>query len=274
VQLVLQVPDAEPRQAAVLRGASCYTGSDDRAGVGKVNEMGLLQRFEKRLEGLVEGTFNKAFKGAVHPVEILNSMQREVDSQRRQVAGGMTLVPNRYIVELSPGDHERVAAYAAVLGREMAQSLGEYIAERDWIVFGDIVVDVFRGERLTPGTYRIIAEVHTGRDAAAGYGSGVRLVTSDGHNYPLGVGSIVIGRGEQAEIRLADVGASRRHAQLDWDGQRAVFTDLGSANGSQVNGHKVAAVTLNPGDVITIGGTRLMFRTDGIDEATRVQNTR
>jgi len=67
----------------------------------------VLQRFEKRLEGLVEGAFAKVFKGVVHPVEILNAMQREAEAHKAILAGGRTLVPNRYVIDLSPYDHSR-----------------------------------------------------------------------------------------------------------------------------------------------------------------------
>ena len=69
----------------------------------------VLQRFEKRLEGLVEGAFAKVFKGVVHPVEILNAMQREAEAHKAILAGGRTLVPNRYVIDLSPYDHSRLA---------------------------------------------------------------------------------------------------------------------------------------------------------------------
>src|SRR5205823_2533048 len=118
--------------------------------------------------------------------------------------------------------------------------------------------------------FQVLAEVHTGGDVGVGIGAGVRLVTDDGLNYPLGVGSTVVGRGDQASVRLADAGASRQHARLEYDGQQVVLHDLGSANGSMVNGRRVTAVPLNPGDVILIGTTRLTFRTDGAPEATKL----
>jgi len=226
--------------------------------------VGTLRRFEKRLEGMVEGTFAKVFKGAVHPVEILNVMQREAESGRRTVAGGRSLVPNRYVIELSASDHARLAPYAAALAQELAHSHSQYIGEQGWAVYGDIVVDIARSETLATGTVRVLAQVDTGGEARSGTGTGVRLLTDDGRNYPVGVGSTVIGRGEQAGFRLADAGASRQHARLDYDGHRVVLTDLGSANGTMVNGRRVSAVSLNPGDQILIGGTRLTFRTDGV----------
>ena len=90
----------------------------------------VLQRFEKRLEGLVEGAFAKVFKGVVHPVEILNAMQREAEAHKAILAGGRTLVPNRYVIDLSPYDHSRLAPYAAALAQELAQSQAEFIGEQ------------------------------------------------------------------------------------------------------------------------------------------------
>lgn len=222
--------------------------------------MGALQRFEKRLEGMVEGTFAKVFKGVVHPVEILNAMQGEANANKTAMAGGRILVPNRYVIALSPADHARLAPFAAALAQELAQSQAEYVGEQSWAVYGDIVVEISRGDDLDTGLFRVIAQVYTGGQTGPGDGSGVRLVTEDGQNFPLARGATIIGRGEQASLRLADVGASRQHARVEFDGNLAVLTDLGSANGSLVNGRRVDTVTLNPGDEILIGTTRLSFR--------------
>jgi Protein of unknown function (DUF3662)/Inner membrane component of T3SS, cytoplasmic domain len=254
----------------------------------------VLQRFEKRLEGLVEGAFAKVFKGVVHPVEILNAMQREAEAHKAILAGGRTLVPNRYVIDLSPYDHSRLAPYAAALAQELAQSQAEFIGEQGWTVYGDVIVEIERGDGLDTGMFRVTAEVYTGGDVAPqsapppydpgpamgspqmghpGYppagppappaGRGVRLIGNDGRSYPLSIGSTVIGRGDQANLRLPDVGISRRHARLDYDGAQVVLTDLGSTNGSMVNGQRISAVALNPGDMIQIGTTTLTFRVDG-----------
>ncbi|WP_410810554.1 FhaA domain-containing protein [Micromonospora sp. 067-2] len=251
----------------------------------------VLQRFEKRLEGLVEGAFAKVFKGVVHPVEILNAMQREAEAHKAILAGGRTLVPNRYVIDLSPFDHSRLAPYAAALAQELAQSQAEFIGEQAWTVYGDVIVEIERGEGLDTGMFRVTAEVYTGGEvapvSAPGYDAGppayptydqgggygpppghggtrnVRLVSGDGRTYPLQMGSTVIGRGDQANLRLPDVGISRRHARLDFDGGQVVLTDLGSTNGTMVNGQRVSAVALNPGDMVQLGTTTLTFRVDG-----------
>jgi Protein of unknown function (DUF3662)/Inner membrane component of T3SS, cytoplasmic domain len=260
----------------------------------------VLQRFEKRLEGLVEGAFAKVFKGVVHPVEILNAMQREAEAHKAILAGGRTLVPNRYVIDLSPYDHSRLAPYAAALAQELAQSQAEFIGEQAWTVYGDVIVEIERGEGLDTGMFRVTAEVFSGDSVPQpapgpehappppgpppGYppqqqyqqpgappgpppGMGgqrnARLVSGDGRTYPLAIGSTVIGRGDQATLRLPDVGISRRHARIDYDGTQVVLTDLGSTNGSMVNGQRVSAVALNPGDMVQIGTTTLTFRVDG-----------
>src|SRR6201991_4772838 len=180
----------------------------------------VLQRFEKRLEGLVEGAFAKVFKGVVHPVEILNAMQREAEAHKAILAGGRTLVPNRYVIDLSPYDHSRLAPYAAALAQELAQSQAEFIGEQGWTVYGDVIVEIERGDGLDTGMFRVTAEVYTGGDVApvpqgydqgggggyqqsydqgygqppmhgggGGGGRNIRRVSGDGRTYPLQMGS-------------------------------------------------------------------------------------
>ncbi|WP_203659929.1 FhaA domain-containing protein [Actinocatenispora rupis] len=264
--------------------------------------MSVLQRFEKRLENLVEGTFAKVFRGVVHPVEIASAMQREAEAHKAILAGGRTLVPNRYVIDLSPYDHSRLAPYAAALAQELAQTQAEFIGEQGWTVYGDVIVEIERGEGLDTGMFRVTAEVYTGgqqpEPAQQGYDQqqqyqqgpppgapapgpeaystsgppappmqqqtpNARMVSNDGRQFALAIGSTIIGRGEQAQLRLADVGISRRHARLDFDGTRVVLTDLGSTNGTVVNGQRISAVALRPGDVVQFGTTSLTFHVDG-----------
>ena len=277
-------------------------GPPDTIGVTEAEEepVSVLQRFEKRLENLVEGTFAKVFRGVVHPVEIASAMQREADAHKAILAGGRTLVPNRYVIDLSPYDHSRLAPYAAALAQELAQTQAEFIGEQGWTVYGDVIVEIERGEGLDTGMFRVTAEVFTGGQqpeqppqqgydpygapapqsgppaGPVGYGMpgglpphqhqqtpNARMVANDGRQYALAIGSTIIGRGEQAQLRLADVGISRRHARLDYDGTRVVLTDLGSTNGTVVNGQRISAVALRPGDVVQFGTTSLTFHVDG-----------
>ncbi|HET9117954.1 MAG TPA: DUF3662 and FHA domain-containing protein [Pseudonocardiaceae bacterium] len=105
-----------------------------------------------------------------------------------------------------------------------------------------------------------------------GYGQGgnrlpsASLILDDGSDryYELTEGSsMVVGRGQEAQFRLPDTGVSRRHLEITWDGRTALLTDLGSTNGTTVNGTPVQAWQLVDGDVVRVGQSRLVFRTQG-----------
>jgi hypothetical protein len=91
------------------------------------------------------------------------------------------------------------------------------------------------------------------------------LQLDDGSNrtYSLKQGGNVVGRGQDADFRLPDTGVSRRHLEITWDGQSATLADLGSTNGTTVNGTPVQTWQLADGDVIRIGHSSLVFRTQG-----------
>ena len=88
--------------------------------------MGVLQRFEHRLEGMVEGAFARAFKSELQPVEVASAVQREMDDRAAIVAQGRTLVPNDFVVELAQTDYERLEVYADSLGIELSTLAREY----------------------------------------------------------------------------------------------------------------------------------------------------
>ena len=102
-----------------------------------------------------------------------------------------------------------------------------------------------------------------------GWGGGYRQqvsasITMDdgsGRSFQLTDGTHVIGRGQDSAFRLPDTGVSRRHFEINWDGHQATLTDLGSTNGTTVNGNPVQTAPLNDGDVVQVGHSRLVFRT-------------
>jgi len=228
--------------------------------------VGVLQRFERRLGGIVEGAFARVFKGAVEPVEVVTALQREAADNKRVLAGGRVLVPNSYVVALSPKDHENFASYGAPLAGEIARSVREEIAEQGWTTFGPVSVELEKDGDLDTGVFRVHSAVESQdqRDDAQGRAAtGARLVGDDGHAYPLRPGTTLIGRSEDAQVRLPDVGTSRRHAEVRFDGVRAVLADLGSTNGTLVNGGLAREQELRDGDRVQVGSTVLTFRMDG-----------
>ena len=81
--------------------------------------MGVLDNFEKKLDRMVNGAFAKAFKSEVQPVEIAAGLQRELDDRATVVSRARTVVPNVFVVELSPTDHERLSAYENTVAAEL-----------------------------------------------------------------------------------------------------------------------------------------------------------
>lgn len=102
--------------------------------------------------------------------------------------------------------------------------------------------------------------------APAGPGQLTAALTVDdgsGRTYQIIQGSNIVGRGQDAQFRLPDTGVSRRHLDISWDGRHATLSDLGSTNGTAVNGNAVQTWQLADGDVIRIGHSALIFRSYG-----------
>ncbi|WP_406060082.1 DUF3662 and FHA domain-containing protein [Streptomyces sp. NBC_01077] len=117
--------------------------------------MGVLKRFEQRLEGLVNGTFAKVFKSEVQPVEIAGALQRECDNNAQIWNRERTVVPNDFIVELSTPDHERLSPYSGQLGDELAGLVRDYAKQQRYTFMGPIKVHLEKAEDLDTGLYRV-----------------------------------------------------------------------------------------------------------------------
>ncbi|MGW7437772.1 FhaA domain-containing protein [Streptomyces sp. NPDC054849] len=117
--------------------------------------MGVLKRFEQRLEGLVNGTFAKVFKSEVQPVEIAGALQRECDNNATIWNRERTVVPNDFIVELSAGDYDRLSPYSGQLGDELAGLVRDYAKQQRYSFMGPIKVNLEKAEDLDTGLYRV-----------------------------------------------------------------------------------------------------------------------
>jgi hypothetical protein len=251
--------------------------------------VGVLQRFEHRLEGMVEGAFARAFKSELQPVEIASAVQREMDDRAAIVAQGRTLVPNDFVVELAEADYERLEVYADSLGIELATLAREHAREQGYSFVGPVRMR-FEGVRdAATGTFRIRSGVIRGTTVEDGeirrpasdlpphppgsFNGTPRLLVSgpepgpDGQlqrTYELSAPLTILGRGTDCDLRLVDPGVSRHHAELRVEDGEVVLVDLGSTNGTFVNGQPVRRVSLTDGTRVTLGRTTLVFRRDGI----------
>ena len=121
--------------------------------------MGVLQRFERRLEGAVGTAFARLFKGQVEPVEVAKALQREAEARRAIVGQDRVLVPNRYVVELGPTDHDRLAPWETQLTNTLAEMVQEHVDDEGWSTFGDIEVSLSRNEELGTGMFNVTSSV-------------------------------------------------------------------------------------------------------------------
>lgn len=135
--------------------------------------MGVLKKFEQRLEGLVNGTFAKVFKSEVQPVEIAGALQRECDNNATIWNRDRTVVPNDFIVELSTPDFERLSPYSGQLGDELAGMVRDYAKQQRYTFMGPIKVHLEKADDLDTGLYRVRSRTlasstsHQGGPAAA-----------------------------------------------------------------------------------------------------------
>lgn len=213
-----------------------------------------LQQFEERLERLVEGTLSKPFRSNLQPIEIGRRLTREMDLHRRVGVRGL-IAPNSFTVTLAPADVDRFANFIDALSRELADAAREHARTEGYSFIGPVDVQVYEGTRLRPGRFVVTAEVVEGPEE----GPYAELVLSDGSRVALGDGPVVLGRLPECDVVVNDPNVSRRHAEFRRTTDGVVVTDLGSTNGTRVNGAPVRERQLTSGDEITVGSTTLVF---------------
>jgi hypothetical protein len=211
-----------------------------------------LQRFERRLERLVEGAFGKAFRSGLQPIEIGRRLVREMDAGRTLGVRG-TVVPNRFEVTLSDEDLERFAGFRDALVGELVEAAREHAREEDYRFEGPLEITITAADNARRGDLDVRAEI------VAGAATPGTIVMPDGARIALGDEPATIGRLPECAITLSDPQASRQHAVIQPEERGYKLVDLGSMNGVLVNGVRVREHALVEGDVITIGATSLRY---------------
>jgi hypothetical protein len=216
--------------------------------------LGILDNFEKGLERVVNGAFAKTFKSGLQPLEVTAALRRELDTKAAVVSRDRILVPNQFIVRLSPGDYERMNALGPALIDEFTQLVQQHATAQHYSFAGGISITLQNDPRLTDGMVSIDSVNVKGEIAWT------PVLDIGGKRYPITKGRTIIGRGSEADITVDDTGTSRKHVEILWDGTRGQVNDLGSTNGSKLNGQPVKQAPLPPDSVIEIGRTRIVFR--------------
>lgn len=229
--------------------------------------MGVLQRFERRIEEMVNRPFARAFKSEVQPVEIASALQRECDDRAAIVSRGRTMVPNAFTVVLGAHDFERLNVYSEALAEEFAAMVQEHAAEQHYAFLGPVSVAFDSDDQLETGRFRVRSAAVPGKVTAqrsdasvgGGRGTGGPWLEVGTMTYPLAGQVTRIGRGTDNDLRIEDAGISRHHAELRQEGGDVTVVDVGSTNGVLVNGHRVQQARLRDGASLVLGSTTLTF---------------
>ncbi len=204
---------------------------------------------------MVEGTFARIFRSGIRPVELGRRLVREMDDNRSVDVRGRTVVPNQYTVELSEADLERFAEVIDSLRRELAEAAREHARDEGYVFMGPVSVHLEINERQHTGAFQITSRM---REGSGGIGAG-SLVLPTGERLSLGEAVVTFGRKPESTVQLADPNVSRNHAEIRPHGNGWVLVDLGSTNGTRVNGARVSSHELTEGDEITFGNTLVAF---------------
>jgi Protein of unknown function (DUF3662)/FHA domain len=249
--------------------------------------MSVLRNLESKLAGLVEGTFSRAFKSEVRPVEIARKLTKEMDEHKVQSLSRV-YAPNEYAVWLSTDDRKQFEGYEDELASELAGYLLEH-ARREKIALVTSPQITFKtDERLRLGEFgiqaRLVRPPAREYDPPSQGDEGHTMVYSSSQRLqeqlsepdpkrgravlhvqgagsePVGGRGAVMGRSRDCDVVLDDPNVSRRHAEVRPSGGGWIVNDLGSTNGIKVNGRRVQGPqSLRPGDVIELGTSRVTF---------------
>lgn len=216
--------------------------------------MGFLEKFEKGLERVVNGAFSKTFKSELQPIEIAAAIKSEMDAKASIVSRDRILAPNTFTVRLSAADHQRLKALGSSLTNELT-NLSASHARKQGFQFG-AALDI----RLVEDGSLAIGQVAVDSATQQIEVEWTPSVEFNGKVVNLKPGRTTVGRDAISDLVVEDQGLSRKHFELLWDGVKAGVRDLGSTNGTRVNGRPMTESPLQNEDVVSAGRTDFIFR--------------
>jgi len=250
--------------------------------------MAVLRSIESKIEGLFEGVFGRAFRTHVQPIELARKLGKEMDDHRN-VSVSKVYVPNEYTLYLSPDDRKQFDGYEEALVGELQEYLAEHARREQYALLDAPVVKLTTDDDLAVGEFGIATRLVAGEEPVvpppvelpveqpaqtmiyrapapptpeAPAPEPVREVvtlTVAGRTHEVTKPTVVLGRSREADVRVADVNVSRRHAELRQEGAGYWIVDLGSTNGLEVNGKRTDRSRVRDGDRITMGSTEIVF---------------
>ncbi|MEM8619523.1 MAG: DUF3662 and FHA domain-containing protein [Actinomycetota bacterium] len=216
-----------------------------------------LQSLEQRLERMVDGVFRRS-RGSIRPIELGRRLVREMDNNRSVDVKGRRLVPNDFTVLLSATDHLGFAEIEDALTAELAEAAKEYAREEGYHFMGPVQVRLSVDNDLKKGRFGIVGQM---KQAASGPGL-ASVVMPSGERVSLSEHVVTIGRLPECTITIDDSNISRRHAEIRPGTTSYVVVDLGSTNGTMVNGVRISGEhRLTDADIVSFGSTHVRFET-------------
>jgi hypothetical protein len=182
-------------------------------------------------------------------------LRSELDKKAAVVSRDRILAPNTFTVQLAPSDEERMASLGSALIDELHTLVRAHATAQGYSFAGNVSISLVRDDDRSTGTLGVVSSTAQGGQVAW---RGV--IDVEGKRHPLTTSRTVIGRGSDADITISDAGTSRKHVEILWDGERAMVRDLGSTNGTQLDGSKVTEAALPPDSTVRIGRTDIVFR--------------
>jgi hypothetical protein len=249
----------------------------------------LLRTIESKIEGLFEGVFGRAFRTHVQPIELARKLVKEMDDHR-SVSVSRVYVPNEFTIFLSPNDRRQFAGYEGSLVDELQEYLAEHARRERYALLTPPRVLVTTDRDLAVGEFgiatRLVSEnkeepsppglvleepaptiVYRSRESVAEAPPApppepeheVVTLTVAGRTHEITTPRAVLGRSRECDVRISDLNVSRRHAELRREDATYWIVDLGSMNGTAVNGRRVEREQLSDGDRITLGESEVVF---------------
>lgn len=232
--------------------------------------MSVLDRFEKSVEGAVNGVFAKFGSKDLQPVDLSSALEREIDKEAMPVTRDRTVAPNEYRFKLSTPDFNNIVEWGAeTLANELADNLTQYAKSQHYAFVGPVVVIFEEDLDLSKSDFKLTSESVQGNAVPVTTEAQTEdcpMLEIGEKQYLLTKDKTIIGRGSNCDIVIDDPGVSRKHLEIDINDGNVIARDLGSTNGTYVEGHQVPAATLLDGNTITIGRTRILYWASSQDQ--------
>lgn len=238
----------------------------------------ILDRFEQSFERLMEGSIGRLFRSPIQPAEIGRKLERAMVSNQ-VVSVDATLVPNDYRVAMHPEDMVLFADYVTALCRQMETWLTELAAERRFTLVDRIRVQITGVEAVPRRAIQVTAAIADRPDFGRPEQDAVQRTevyrvirettgvpplrirflsgSMAGNEVTIRKATTTVGRALDNDIVIESGDVSRHHAKLEYASAQLRVTDLGSTNGTRINGKAIRTHPVAGGDEITFGAQKV-----------------